>query len=148
MRGSLIWKKITKEELTCNILFLWGTCIFYMFYWEFCVFIKHLSECFKTHNAKDFHHFYIILYCLNASQCPSGRLFHAASVIGDAMLIFGGTVDNNVRSAEMYRFQFSSYPQCTLKDDFGKLLIARQLTDVEFIVGEVSNWTHSLPYQI
>eukprot|EP00057_Strongylocentrotus_purpuratus_P026721 XP_011681195.1 PREDICTED: leucine-zipper-like transcriptional regulator 1 [Strongylocentrotus purpuratus] len=70
------------------------------------------------------------------SQCPSGRLFHAASVIGDAMLIFGGTVDNNIRSAEMYRFQFASYPQCTLKDDFGKLLISRQFTDVEFIVGE------------
>nr|XP_054748886.1 leucine-zipper-like transcriptional regulator 1 [Lytechinus pictus] len=70
------------------------------------------------------------------SQCPSGRLFHAACVIGDAMLIFGGTVDNNIRSAEMYRFQFSSYPQCTLKDDFGKLLINRQFTDVEFIVGE------------
>lgn len=70
------------------------------------------------------------------SQFPSGRLFHAASVIGDAMLIFGGTVDNNIRSAEKYRFQFSSYPQCTMKDDFGKLLLGRQFTDVEFIVGE------------
>nr|CAD7432548.1 unnamed protein product [Timema monikensis] len=39
------------------------------------------------------------------SQVPSGRLFHAAAVIGDAMYIFGGTVDNNVRSGEMYRFQ-------------------------------------------
>lgn len=36
---------------------------------------------------------------------PSGRLFHAAAVILDAMYIFGGTVDNNVRSGEMYRFQ-------------------------------------------
>ncbi|XP_060699747.1 leucine-zipper-like transcriptional regulator 1 isoform X2 [Hemiscyllium ocellatum] len=36
---------------------------------------------------------------------PSGRLFHAAAVISDAMYIFGGTVDNNVRSGEMYRFQ-------------------------------------------
>ena len=36
---------------------------------------------------------------------PSGRLFHAAAVIQDAMYIFGGTVDNNVRSGEMYRFQ-------------------------------------------
>ena len=36
---------------------------------------------------------------------PSGRLFHAAAVIHDAMYIFGGTVDNNVRSGEMYRFQ-------------------------------------------
>lgn len=37
------------------------------------------------------------------SFVPSGRLFHAAAVIGEAMFIFGGTVDNNVRSGEMYR---------------------------------------------
>lgn len=42
------------------------------------------------------------------SQVPSGRLFHAAAVIGEAMYIFGGTVDNNVRSGEMYRFQVHS----------------------------------------
>lgn len=42
---------------------------------------------------------------LSATQMPSGRLFHAAAVIQDAMYIFGGTVDNNVRSGEMYRFQ-------------------------------------------
>ena len=42
------------------------------------------------------------------SQVPSGRLFHAAAVVGDAMYVFGGTVDNNVRSGEMYRFQVSS----------------------------------------
>ncbi|XP_019062570.1 leucine-zipper-like transcriptional regulator 1 isoform X1 [Fukomys damarensis] len=40
-----------------------------------------------------------------ASELPSGRLFHAAAVISDAMYIFGGTVDNNIRSGEMYRFQ-------------------------------------------
>lgn len=70
------------------------------------------------------------------SQVPSGRLFHAAAVIGEAMFIFGGTVDNNVRSGEMYRFQFSSYPKCTLHDDFGRLLSSQQFCDVEFIVGE------------
>lgn len=37
------------------------------------------------------------------SLVPSGRLFHASAVVGDAMFIFGGTVDNNVRSGEMYR---------------------------------------------
>jgi len=52
------------------------------------------------------------------------------------MFIFGGTVDNNIRSAEMYRFQLSSYPKCTLRDDFGKLLNSRLFCDVEFIVGE------------
>ncbi|XP_011148162.2 leucine-zipper-like transcriptional regulator 1 isoform X2 [Harpegnathos saltator] len=71
------------------------------------------------------------------SQVPSGRLFHAAAVIGEAMFIFGGTVDNNVRSAETYRFQFSSYPKCTLHDDFGRLLNSRLSCDVEFIVGEL-----------
>lgn len=39
------------------------------------------------------------------SQIPSGRVFHAAAVIGAAMYVFGGTVDNNVRSGDMYRFQ-------------------------------------------
>ncbi|XP_071555210.1 leucine-zipper-like transcriptional regulator 1 isoform X2 [Temnothorax nylanderi] len=71
------------------------------------------------------------------SQVPPGRLFHASAVIGDAMFIFGGTVDNNIRSAEMYRFQFSSYPKCTLHDDFGKLLQYGNFCDVEFIVGEL-----------
>ncbi|XP_032684276.1 leucine-zipper-like transcriptional regulator 1 isoform X2 [Odontomachus brunneus] len=71
------------------------------------------------------------------SQVPSGRLFHAAAVIGEAMFIFGGTVDNNIRSAETYRFQFSSYPKCTLHDDFGRLLSNRLFCDVEFIVGEL-----------
>ncbi|KYM96376.1 Leucine-zipper-like transcriptional regulator 1 [Cyphomyrmex costatus] len=71
------------------------------------------------------------------SEVPSGRLFHAAAVIGDAMFIFGGTVDNNIRSAEMYRFQFSSYPKCTLHDDFGRLLNLSLFCDVEFIVGEL-----------
>ena len=43
------------------------------------------------------------------TQSPTGRLFHAAAVICDAMFIFGGAVDNNVRSSEMYRFQVGFY---------------------------------------
>ncbi|XP_060530109.1 leucine-zipper-like transcriptional regulator 1 [Cylas formicarius] len=73
------------------------------------------------------------------SFLPSGRLFHAAAVVGDAMFIFGGTVDNNVRSGEMYRFQFSSYPKCTLHEDYGKLLTKpefKEFFDVKFVVGE------------
>lgn len=52
-------------------------------------------------------------------QMPSGRLFHAAAVIQDAMYIFGGTVDNNVRSGEMYRFQVCAKPVlcCTVHRD-------------------------------
>ncbi|GAB6032197.1 Leucine-zipper-like transcriptional regulator 1 [Chamberlinius hualienensis] len=70
------------------------------------------------------------------SEVPSGRLFHAAAVISDAMYVFGGTVDNNVRSGEMYRFQFSRYPKCTLHEDFGRILEIQQFCDVVFIVGE------------
>ncbi|XP_017775634.1 PREDICTED: leucine-zipper-like transcriptional regulator 1 [Nicrophorus vespilloides] len=70
------------------------------------------------------------------SIVPSGRLFHAAAVVGDAMFIFGGTVDNNVRSGEMYRFQFSNYPKCTLHDDYGKILESKQFADVKFSVGK------------
>ena len=47
------------------------------------------------------------LCCVWLTQVPLGRLFHAAAVVGDAMYIFGGTVDNNVRSGEIYRFQVS-----------------------------------------
>ncbi|CAB4041668.1 leucine-zipper-like transcriptional regulator 1, partial [Paramuricea clavata] len=67
---------------------------------------------------------------------PHGRLFHAADVIDDAMYIFGGTLDNNIRNGEMYRFQFSSYPRCTLRDDFGRLLDSKQFCDLTFIVGK------------
>ncbi|XP_060568676.1 leucine-zipper-like transcriptional regulator 1 [Ruditapes philippinarum] len=70
------------------------------------------------------------------STIPAGRLFHAAAVVTDAMYVFGGTVDNNVRSGEMYRFQFSSYPKCTLHDDYGRLLESQQFCDVIFIVGK------------
>uniref|UniRef100_A0A8D0H4Z2 Leucine zipper like post translational regulator 1 n=1 Tax=Sphenodon punctatus TaxID=8508 RepID=A0A8D0H4Z2_SPHPU len=70
------------------------------------------------------------------SELPSGRLFHAAAVISDAMYIFGGTVDNNIRSGEMYRFQFSCYPKCTLHDDYGRLWENRQFSDLEFVLGE------------
>ncbi|PIO23959.1 hypothetical protein AB205_0145700, partial [Aquarana catesbeiana] len=75
-------------------------------------------------------------YSLFVLQLPSGRLFHAAAVIADAMYIFGGTVDNNVRSGEMYRFQFSCYPKCTLHEDYGRLFENQQFCDVEFILGE------------
>lgn len=71
----------------------------------------------------------------NDSQCPTGRLFHAAATIDDSLFIFGGTIDNNVRSGDMFRFQFSSYPKCTLHEDFGKFLANKHFCDVQFIVG-------------
>ncbi|CAL8110859.1 unnamed protein product [Orchesella dallaii] len=75
------------------------------------------------------------------SQVPAGRLFHTCAVNNDAMYVFGGTIDNNVRSGEMYRFQFSNYPKCTLHDDFGRLLESKQFFDLEFVVGPDHNET-------
>ena len=75
---------------------------------------------------------------VNQSQIPSGRLFHDADVIGNKMYIFGGTVDNNIRSGELYQFTFSNYPRCTLHDDYGRLLDSGQFCDTEFVfVGKV-----------
>ena len=51
------------------------------------------------------------------------------------MFIFGGTVENNIRSGEMYRFQLAAYPKCTLVTDFGRLLDSNQFTDINFLVG-------------
>ena len=55
------------------------------------------------------------------------------------MYIFGGSLDNNHfrpgnRSGEMFRFQLSAFPKCTLEDDYEKLLRSKQLYDVDFIV--------------
>ena len=59
------------------------------------------------------------------SQLPSGRLFHAAAVVHDAMYIFGGTVDNNVRSGEMYRFQVRAESPTNLRLTVGKQFVSR-----------------------
>uniref|UniRef100_A0A1I8NYL6 BTB domain-containing protein n=1 Tax=Stomoxys calcitrans TaxID=35570 RepID=A0A1I8NYL6_STOCA len=69
------------------------------------------------------------------SDIPSGRVFHASAVISDAMYIFGGTVDNSVRRGDTYRFQFSSYPKCTLRDDYGKFFNEKQFCDIQFVLG-------------
>ncbi|XP_032527201.1 leucine-zipper-like transcriptional regulator 1 homolog [Danaus plexippus] len=78
------------------------------------------------------------------SQIPSGRLFHAGAVVEDAMYIFGGTVDNNVRSGDLYRFQLSNYPRCTLHDDFGRILRSQQFCDVTLLLGgdQVAFYAH------
>eukprot|EP00094_Tigriopus_californicus_P002749 TCALIF_02651-PA protein Name:"Similar to LZTR1 Leucine-zipper-like transcriptional regulator 1 (Homo sapiens)" AED:0.15 eAED:0.32 QI:1/0.33/0/1/1/0.75/4/0/1163 len=69
------------------------------------------------------------------SQIPTGRLFHAAAVVKDAMYVFGGTVEDNIRLGEMYRFQLSAFPKCTLQDDFGRLWQSQQFSDVKFVIG-------------
>ena len=78
------------------------------------------------------------------SNVPTGRLFHAASVVGEAVYMFGGTVETNnlntprssqPRSGEIFRFQMASFPKCTLHSDFDKLLKSNQFCDVDFMVG-------------
>lgn len=54
------------------------------------------------------------------------------------MFVFGGTIESgglNIRSGDMYKFQFSSYPKCTLSEDYGKFLHNKQFCDIVFIVG-------------
>ncbi|XKL64726.1 hypothetical protein PGB90_004812 [Kerria lacca] len=70
------------------------------------------------------------------SNMPSGRLFHASAVVDGAMYMFGGTVDYNIRSCELYKFRFSSYPRCTLQDDYARLLDSKEFVDVEFVIGK------------
>ena len=41
----------------------------------------------------------------DVAATTTGRLFHAATVVEDAMYIFGGTIDNNVSSSEIFKFQ-------------------------------------------
>ena len=82
------------------------------------------------------------------SSIPAGRLFHAAACIHDAMYIFGGTVNDNIRSGEIYRFQFSSYPKCTLRDDYANLLQSKELCDVTFVVGEVRKETKRYDFSV
>ena len=36
-----------------------------------------------------------------------------------------------------FSLQFSSYPKCTLHDDYGRLLDSKQFCDIDFILGEV-----------
>ena len=67
---------------------------------------------------------------------PCGRLFHHADVIDNRMYIFGGTIDNNVRSGELYYLTFSNYPRCTLQEDFGRILESHQFCDMEFHLDE------------
>ena len=50
------------------------------------------------------HLYHIVIRCV-CPQVPSGRLFHAAAVVKDAMYVFGGTVDHNVRRTDIYQFQ-------------------------------------------
>ena len=79
-------------------------------------------------------HTWDIVQAAPDSHIPSGRLFHHADIIDNKMFIFGGTIDNNVRSGELFSFSFSNYPRCTLQDDFGRLLESKQFYDMVFVL--------------
>ena len=76
-----------------------------------------------------------VIPAASGSQVPIGRVFHSATVVGDAMYVFGGTGADNTRHADMYRFQFDTHPRSSLQDDFLHLLQRGELFDVFFLVG-------------
>ena len=70
------------------------------------------------------------------SQIPSPRLFHSASVCGEYLYLFGGTVDSaGTRSGDMFQFCLTDFPKCTFVADFSRLLHSEDFCDVKFIVG-------------
>lgn len=70
------------------------------------------------------------------SQILSPRLFHSASVCGEYLYLFGGTVDSaGTRSGDMYQFCLTGFPKCTFVADFSRLLHSQDFCDVQFVVG-------------
>ena len=67
------------------------------------------------------------------SQCITGRLFHTAVVYNDRMYIFGGTVDTDRRSNELFAFKFPTFPKCTLTEDLLRLLTEERLLSLSDI---------------
>ena len=75
-------------------------------------------------------------HAAEGSPAPSGRCFHSASVVADAMFVFGGTVEfsHNTRSNQMFRFQMATLPASTLEADFLALLESGHFSNVAFSV--------------
>ena len=71
------------------------------------------------------------------SVIPPGTVFHSAAVWNNGLYIFGGTLDSlSNRSGDLYRFSLSTFPKCTLIDDFASLLQKELFTDTHFVVGQ------------
>lgn len=71
------------------------------------------------------------------SIIPPGTVFHSAAVWNNGLYIFGGTLDSlSNRSGDLYRFSLSTFPKCTLIDDFASLLQKELFTDTHFVVGQ------------
>ena len=73
----------------------------------------------------------------SGSETPCGRVFHSAAVWNNGLYIFGGTIDSvSNRSGDLHQFCFSSFPKCTLIEDFASLLKKQLFCDVHFVLGE------------
>ena len=71
------------------------------------------------------------------SEVPCRRVFHSAAVWNNGMYVFGGTIDSlSNRSGDLYRFSLSTFPKCTMIDDFCRLLKEEQFCDTQFVIGE------------
>ena len=69
------------------------------------------------------------------SATPTPRLFHSATVWGEYLYIFGGTVDSaGTRSGDMYQLSLVTAPKCTYFRDFAKLMHAEEFCDITFEV--------------
>ncbi len=73
---------------------------------------------------------------VESSDVPCRRVFHSAAVWNNGMYVFGGTVESATnRSGDLYRFSLSTFPKCTLVNDFGRLLKEEQFCDTHVSVG-------------
>lgn len=80
----------------------------------------------------------------DSSEVPCRRVFHSAAVWNNGMYVFGGTVESVTnRSGDLYRFSLSTFPKCTLVDDFCRLLKQEQFCDIHVLVGECLVKAHS-----
>ena len=78
------------------------------------------------------------------SDVPCRRVFHSAAVWNNGMYVFGGTVESVAnRSGDLYRFSLSTFPKCTIIDDFCRLLKQEQFCDTHVVVGDCLVKAHS-----
>ena len=82
-------------------------------------------------------HTWSVISPADGSEVPCGRVFHSAAVWNNRMYIFGGTIDSlSNRSGDLFRFSFSTFPKCSLVNDFARLLEMEEFCDVHFVLRE------------
>lgn len=82
-------------------------------------------------------HTWSVMKPADGIEIPCRRVFHSAAVWNNGMYVFGGTIDSlSNRSGELYRFSLSTFPKCTIIDDFCRLLNGEQFCDTHFVIGK------------